>query len=295
MLQLRRPLVLLGALVLLLVYLAYPAVKLRLQHWQLNFAGGYTGSVPDCAFRSSLPNAYATLVTSDEYLSGLESLECTLRRQNVTEALVVLVHLEKLSAANKKLLTSGERAGRWILLLLERSITFPNNKYARFSEAWNKLQIWTLEEYGSVIFLDADVLVQRSASQLFALASAAPIACGPAAYRLTLDYPAAGYCLSGLLVVRPCRETFEHMLSLASQNVDLQFRQGWAEQDFLDWYFRYRRLMLPYVTHGVWQHLRGTALLEETWLLHVNDPKLWSSEGAQDRLVLAQRFPGCLG
>ena len=54
-----------------------------------------------------------------------------------------------------------------------------------------------------------------------------------------------GAAQGGVLFVRPCAAVMRHMIELAASDPLLQFRECSAEQDFIDYYFKYQRYVLP--------------------------------------------------
>ena len=58
-------------------------------------------------------------------------------------------------------------------------------------------------------------------------------------------YASLGSLNGGVLFVRPCMALAKHMQQLATSDPKLQFRDGMGEQDYLDWYFKFTRWILP--------------------------------------------------
>ena len=54
-----------------------------------------------------------------------------------------------------------------------------------------------------------------------------------------------GKLQAGVFMLRPCLDTARHMLRLLAQDPRLHFQHDHAEQDFLDWYFKFSRCGLP--------------------------------------------------
>eukprot|EP01026_Neomeris_dumetosa_P070438 TRINITY_DN7037_c0_g1_i2.p4 TRINITY_DN7037_c0_g1~~TRINITY_DN7037_c0_g1_i2.p4 ORF type:complete len:126 (+),score=10.02 TRINITY_DN7037_c0_g1_i2:36-413(+) len=67
------------------------------------------------------------------------------------------------------------------------------------------------------------------------------------------SYHALGKVQGGTIFLRPCPSIAYHMIDLLNDDSILQFQGGHAEQDFLDWYFKYSRWSLPveynYIAH----------------------------------------------
>ena len=70
-----------------------------------------------------------------------------------------------------------------------------------------------------------------------------------------------GKLQAGVFMLRPCAQTTGHMLQLLAQDSRLRFKHDHAEQDFLDWYFKYSRRVL----HWPWLCLpRCTPCISES-------------------------------
>ncbi|PSC67076.1 glycosyltransferase family 8 [Micractinium conductrix] len=114
----------------------------------------------------------------------------------------------------------------------------------RYGGNWLKLQAFNLSQYDAVVLVDSDTAVVGDLSPLFSL---------PIEFAASWDQPKLfgkwGPRLTGintgLLLVRPCPAMLDHMLSLLDSHPKLRFTYATAEQDFLNWYFRFTGMMLP--------------------------------------------------
>lgn len=106
-----------------------------------------------------MKNAYATLLSSDDYLPGVLGLKYSLEISNATYPFFVIV-TDNLS---KETLNS----------LKEKKINyyfFPTRSYKTtniWSKTINKFYIFFLTQYDKILFLDADIIVLKNIDNLF--------------------------------------------------------------------------------------------------------------------------------
>lgn len=120
----------------------------------------------------------------------------------------------------------------------------------RFALNWIKLRAWTLEEFDAVLMVDSDVTVVGNVTPAFSLptpfAAVAEQDKGVISYWCVLDglcwstpkvlprcnnrYSSLGRIQGGVLMLRPCKAVFDHMVSLVQGDRLLQYRNHFAEQ-----------------------------------------------------------------
>ena len=84
-----------------------------------------------------------------------------------------------------------------------------------------------------------------------------------------------GAAQGGLIMMRPCKKTYEAMMRIIAESPQLQFVKSYAEQDFLSWYFRYTAIDLPtrYNLNFRWLNMDGRGPGgAEPLLIHFADP-----------------------
>merc|ERR1712113_523407 len=59
-------------------------------------------------------------------------------------------------------------------------------------------------------------------------------------------YSSFGAVQAGVLLIQPCRSVFLHMRALLEHNDISAFTRDFAEQTFLDWYWRFDGMRLGY-------------------------------------------------
>ncbi|KAL6634166.1 hypothetical protein ACP70R_026837 [Stipagrostis hirtigluma subsp. patula] len=158
--------------------------------------------------------AYATILHSEQlYACGAITAAQSIRMAGSDRDMVALVD-ETISARHRGAL---EAAG-WKVRAIRR-IRNPRASPDAYNE-WNysKFWLWTLTEYDRVVFLDADLLVQRPMEPLFAMP----------------EVSATGnngtYFNSGVMVVEPCQCTFR---LLAAHVGDIESYNG-GDQGYLN-------------------------------------------------------------
>lgn len=122
-------------------------------------------------------------------------------------------------------------------------------KLAFYAECWTKLRMWEMEEHERLIYLDADMLVCRNIDHLFHLPHsffwAAPDCAAGRKTQAERDACALlraccgeqpDYFNAGMFVMTPCLEQLEDF----GEALDSAPIAGYAEQDFLNHYFKVR-------------------------------------------------------
>lgn len=217
--------------------------------------------------------AWVTLLTQPGYVPGVEALRRSLRQSGSPWPLVVMV-TANIDAATREKLTAQA------CLVKEVPVLGPDpglaHRYAnaRFADVWSKLAVWTLTDYTRVAFLDADMLVVQNMDELFELplqegfiAACHACRCNPnriATYpaswqpencyyswcedaQMTAHPPATvdNYLNGGFLLLTPDQQVYDQMLAqlLALKDISAYV---FAEQDFLNEFFRDRWLPLHY-------------------------------------------------
>ena len=220
-------------------------------------------------------NAWVTLLTQPNYLVGVRVLRASLEKVGSADPLVVMV-TEGIDAASRQAVRDDGCLVREVEPLRPGSTRPDHYANARFAEVWTKLAAWQLTEYERVVFLDADMLVTQNMDELFSLplpsgAIAACHACRCNPNRIA-SYPADwipenchythfgdivrgesvvdNYLNGGFLVLEPDREVFEDMADKLAA-VDDMSRYPFAEQDFLNDYYRDRWVPLPYIYNAL--------------------------------------------
>ena len=216
--------------------------------------------------------AWVTLLTQPNYLIGVRTLRASLERSGSSRPLVVLV-TDGIDTSGRKLLEDEGCLVRPVEAIRPGRNLEGHYANARFAEVWTKLAAWGLTEFDRVVALDADMLVTQNMDELFALDLAADSIAACHACRCNpnriASYPPSwvpencfytycrgvdhtsepavvdNYLNGGFLVLRPDQTVLDEMLTRLAALDDLSHYQ-FAEQDFLNDFYRERWQPLPY-------------------------------------------------
>lgn len=222
-------------------------------------------------------NAWVTLLTQPNYLIGVRTLRASLEHSGSTAPLVVMV-TEGIDEQTRRLLQDDGCLLRDVAPLRPAGGSVDSYANSRFAEVWTKLAVWGLTEFERVVFLDADMLVTQNMDELFSLeladgAIAACHACRCNPNRIA-SYPPSwtpencfythcrgsdhvtepdatdNYLNGGFLLLSPDEAVLADMVGRLAAVDDLS-RFPFAEQDFLNEFFRDRWRPLPYVYNAL--------------------------------------------
>jgi alpha-N-acetylglucosamine transferase len=222
-------------------------------------------------------NAWVTLLTQPDYLIGVRTLRASLEASGSAAPLVVMV-TDEIDGQARRLLQDDGCLLHDVAPLRPAGGSADSYANARFAEVWTKLAVWGLTEFERVVFLDADMLVTRNMDELFALdladgAIAACHACRCNPNRIA-SYPPSwtpetcfythcrggdhvtepeatdNYLNGGFLVLSPDEAVLADMVARLAAVDDLS-RYPFAEQDFLNEYYRDRWQPLPYIYNAL--------------------------------------------
>lgn len=194
-------------------------------------------------------------------------------------------------SVTRKAISAVEAEGIWV----RRVEPFcPENvdhrQYVRslYVECWNKLRMWEWEEYDRLVYLDADMVVRYSIDELFNLPPAPLYAVGDCyGGRETEEernsccyfYPdqRPDYFNAGFYVMAPDKEQFAEIKATLAKGTVQSGR--FAEQDFLNNYFKGKWKSLPYTFNAqkrIKTHHPSLWNLEDVFVIHFVDEKPWS-------------------
>jgi len=214
--------------------------------------------------------AYVTLVSNADYIPGALALARSLAAVAAQAPLVVLARpaagdLSTLEQAGcsiervEQLPLSADFRKHHQREALHRRSPFSKGEKPAFHDPLDnfcKLQLWRLEQFEKVVFLDADTLVVKNIDRLFEYPE---FSAAPNLYETLADMHRLN---SGVFVARPSQETLERMLQVLDQPGAYWRRtdQTFLEHFFPDWHG------LPY-TYNVLQYV------------YFNLPQLWHWPG----------------
>ncbi|KAL8041338.1 hypothetical protein ABFS82_10G156400 [Erythranthe guttata] len=203
--------------------------------------------------------AYVTVLhTSEAYVCGAIVLAQSLILSNTTKDLVLLAD-DNMSTAS----ISGLRSAGWKIKRIER-IRSPFSRENSYNE-WNysKLRIWQLTEYDKLIFIDADLIVNRNMDVFFAY----PQMTAAGNYQRHLFN-------SGLMVVEPSRCAYD---ALVEEMAVVESYNG-GDQGFLNEMYSWWHRLPPQMNYlkvfvDVNDHLRWVE--KSVYAVHYTGLKPW--------------------
>jgi alpha-N-acetylglucosamine transferase len=234
--------------------------------------------------------AYVTLVTNADYVLGATALLRSLRLSETAADLAVLytpgVAPEELEALREfsprlgqcdRLPTSEAFNKRHERGRLHKAAPFTKGGKPQFHtplDNFVKLRLWQLEEYDSVVFIDADALVLKNCDKLFAY----PEYCAaPNVYEALGDFHRLN---SGVFTARPNPATFAEMLARLDAPEAFWRR---TDQTFLETYFPdWHGLPIFYnMLQYVWFNLPELWDWNQIHILHYQYEKPWQTGHAR--------------
>ena len=236
--------------------------------------------------------AFATLVTNGEYGLGALALARSLRWTGTDAQLVVLAtpeaeHLEALEREGSRIvpvrqpaLSAGFRE-RHSREALHRAAPFNKGSKPAFHDPVDnfcKLEVWNLEDYAKIVFIDADSLVVKPIDTLFGFPE---FAGAPNLYETLADFHRLN---SGVFVAEPNCATYEALVHAVDRPGIFWRRtdQTFLESFFPDWH------KLPY-TFNTMQYVYFN--LPQLWvwksirLVHYQYEKPWSEDNPKRHLL----------
>ena len=225
---------------------------------------------------------YVTLVTNPDYVIGARALARSLQRVQSRWPLTVLTlddyaGLEELTKFGcelrpiRPLALSDDFRARHTRDAQHQAAPFTKGTKPQFHDPlgnFAKLRLWELEEYRSVVFLDADIIVLHNIDRLFAYPE---FSAAPNVYESLHDFHRLN---SGVFVAHPSCKTFDAMLSHLEQPNHFWRR---TDQTFLqDFFPEWHGLPYTYNTlQYVWFNLPALWHWNHVHVLHYQYEKPW--------------------
>ncbi|KAI5820230.1 nucleotide-diphospho-sugar transferase [Pyronema omphalodes] len=263
--------------------------------------------------------AWVTLITNTKYLSGLLTLEYSLRAVGSKYPLVALYTSTFPAEGHAALDARGIQKKEVEYLLPKVDNDYSND--TRFYDCWSKLQPFRLTEYSRVVLLDSDMLVRQNMDELmtmpldihgnsvFAAVHACvcnplkkahypttfiPSVCGFTSQHSTPDLAQTrgadptyglGMMNGGLVVVQPDQDLFDKIMQTI-QDPTKTMNYAFADQSLLSDTFRGRWTSLSYKYNALktlrWCHKEIWRDEEIKNIHYILSPKPWDSRDSQE-------------
>lgn len=176
--------------------------------------------------------AYATVLTSEDYLDGIRTLIFSLRKVKSRFPLIVLVPMDFGVRAQEKIVSWGATLLRANQVSLGELAEY--NKRTYWNNTFFKLQIFALTQYEKVVYLDSDMIVLDNLDHLFELDHLSAVQGG----KMIFGWEDIN---SGLMVVEPSREEFDELVELIPMVCGNKIKEniGFGDQDVISYYYRH--------------------------------------------------------
>ncbi|ORX84372.1 hypothetical protein BCR32DRAFT_277171 [Anaeromyces robustus] len=184
-----------------------------------------------------MTDAYVTLVTSDNYVSGAVTLAHSLRLSGTNKQIVCMVTPEVSSGSKDYLLDPGHLYDELITVEPFNSFDTANLSLLGRPElgiTLTKINVWNLLQYRYVVFIDADAMVLRNIDELFDRLERADTIVNSEVFAAAPDTGWPDNFNSGLFACKPSVETYSNLKALALSSGSFDG----ADQGLLNRYFK---------------------------------------------------------
>lgn len=206
--------------------------------------------------------AYATLITSDDFFMGLQTMVFTLKQTSTLFPIIVLVTKQ----VSKHIINNIEKLSSppTMSILVKKVEAIPNPSKKVHISGWvnsgyTKLHIWNLIEYDKIVYIDADTCVLENIDHLFSRPNltAAPDVFPPDKFN------------AGVLIIEPSKDIFQDM---QIKTFELKSYDGgdtgFLNAYFPNWYLLHSDHRLPFAYN---------AQRTLHWMTYEKQPGYWNS------------------
>lgn len=182
-------------------------------------------------------NSFVTVLSSDNYLEGVLVLNESLKRVNSKESLTVLVSnkisnnvINSLTKNNIKIIENNEEI-KLPDLTAEKN---RNQGVGHWNNTFDKLKVFGLDMFETIVYLDSDMLVVENIDDLFDKPHMSAVVAG----RYFKGNESWVELNSGLMVIKPSKELERKLISylpIASLKRDRLGDQDVLQEYFNDW------------------------------------------------------------
>lgn len=155
--------------------------------------------------------AYITLLSNDRYLQGVIGLKNALDKTNARYPLICALSVEVPEICEDVLNNNGIHCMRFSKPALANRLSSEGH-FAHWDFTFDKLKIWELEEYETLVFLDSDMLILKNLDHLFENKNFTSVCAGKA----VPGHEHYKGLNSGLIVIKPNKKIADELCSLAN-------------------------------------------------------------------------------
>lgn len=240
--------------------------------------------------------AYVTLLTKDNYLPGVQALLRSVRLVGGSYPFIVL-YTKGVSQSAVEALRQEGCVMQFAEQFQPKGIDHSEYKRSLYLECWNKLRMWEMTQFDRLVYLDADMIVCRNIDHLFDLPAGGFHAVGDCyggreyaeerdnCCHFTPD-KVPEYFNAGFYVMTPSLEELRSMEeALAEGRIAVRF---FAEQDFLNGYFKGKWKHLPYTYNAqkrIKYHHPTLWRMEDIHIVHIVDEKPWDHRYSEENMA----------
>lgn len=176
--------------------------------------------------------AYVTMITSLSYYKGLKVLVKSLKKTNTAIPLFIMLPTD----ADDKLKIAVYKLGVNVIECEAIQISDAakgSNKMQHWNQTFFKLNVMRLTQLKKIIYIDADMLILKNIDHLFSYPAISATTGGKAAHPDWTEFN------SGLMVVEPNMETFEHLVACIEPAIKRRqsLNLGYGDQDVFNQFY----------------------------------------------------------
>ena len=228
--------------------------------------------------------SYVTLLTNDSYSYGIILLTESLKKVKAKYPLHVLV-TPNVSKAILKLLDQLDLTYEITDIIPTPDVLYERNKkiQSTFSSTWKycwtKFKIFNLTQFSKIVFLDADIMINKNIDHLFTKRHMTAALDG----EYFNIWPGNDHFNSGCLIIEPNEEEYNKILDFANNlDIDSLPQQVVADQEILNLYYKdwpekkelhldkYYNIFAPYTQEDQIEELK-----EKSYFIHFIGRKPW--------------------
>ncbi|KAF0501895.1 glycosyltransferase family 8 protein [Gigaspora margarita] len=194
----------------------------------------YGKSACNISTDSQFKEVFMSALYTENYFKGSLLLGYTIKKYHPNHAMYLLYFPSQISAS----LVCQLKAVGWIMKEVERiPVPWDGHLYGNFDDQFTKLQMWSLIEFDSIIYIDSDAIVLQRIDNLFKMIT--PYAKFEfAAAPDVLDWQILTKFNAGFIILKPDINVYKEMMRVhkVRDSFDLEF----AEQSFLNEFYKFR-------------------------------------------------------
>ena len=175
---------------------------------------------------------FMTVLTNSRYLPGVIALNYSLMQTGTKYPFKVLIP----TSADQSLKNGLEKHNISYTCMespVEQLQISPSNPIWYWTETLFKLNLFRLEEYKKIVFLDADMIILHSIDELFEKPHMSGVIAGKCLH------PEWNGLNSGMMVIEPSRKEYDEMLGCSEEVIKecLSKNNGFGDQDIINAYY----------------------------------------------------------